>query len=481
MLEEELQTVDEVVVTGIFNKPKESFTGAVTAVTKEDIKRNFSRNLLQTLSNLDPSFRILQNNKMGSDPNTLPEIQLRGASTFADVNDLQLATRAELNLPLFILDGFEVSLERVMDLNNDDIENITVLKDASATSLYGARGANGVVVITSLIPKAGELKVTYRGQVKLEIPDLSTYDLLSAKEKLDLEYKMGVWDNEAYREAYQELREKVDNGFNYDWLGYPTRTGVGQTHSLNVMGGSEIWRFNASLSYDETVGVMKGSDRANFNGSLGITYQGEKLIVSENLSVGTNNNANSPYGDFSSFAAMNRYWEPQDEEGEPILTYTHPLRSETSYSDNPAYNALVGVWNKTRYTNMRSATQVRYNINESFYISGLLGLSRMFNQADAFAPPSHAQFAGKETDQKGRFQRNEIESNQWNVRLNVNYAKTLQEKHMLTLSGAAEMEEKKQEQIMWAATGFAADNIDFPSMALGYGCLLYTSDAADEL
>ena len=61
---------------------------------------------------------------------------------------------------------------------------------------------------------------------------------------------------------------------------------------MNVMGGSEIWRFNASLSYDETVGVMKGSDRANFNGSLGITYQGEKLIVSENLSVGTNNNAN---------------------------------------------------------------------------------------------------------------------------------------------------------------------------------------------
>ena len=64
-------------MTGIFNKPKESFTGAVTAVTKEDIKRNFSRNLLQTLSNLDPSFRILQNNKMGSDPNTLPEILLR--------------------------------------------------------------------------------------------------------------------------------------------------------------------------------------------------------------------------------------------------------------------------------------------------------------------------------------------------------------------------------------------------------------------
>ena len=67
----------------------------------------------------------------------------------------------------------------------------------------------------------------------------------------------------------------------------------------------------------------------------------------------------------------------------------------------------------------------------------------MFNQADAFAPPSHAQFAEGDRS-KGRFQRNEIESNQWNVRLNVNYAKTLQEKHMLTLSGAAEMEEKNK-------------------------------------
>ena len=105
VMKEDVQEIDEVVVTGIFNKPKESFTGAVTAISKEDIKKNFSRNLLQTLSNIDPSFRILENNEMGSDPNNLPEIQLRGASTFSNVNDLQLATRAELNTPLFILDG----------------------------------------------------------------------------------------------------------------------------------------------------------------------------------------------------------------------------------------------------------------------------------------------------------------------------------------------------------------------------------------
>lgn len=307
VLVEDLQEVEEVVVTGIFNKPKESFTGAVTAVTKEDIKRNFSRNLLQTLSNLDPSFRIVENNAYGSDPNVLPEIQLRGASTFANVQDLQLATRAELNLPLFILDGFEVSLERVQDLNNEDIENITILKDASATSIYGSRGANGVVVITSLVPKAGTLKASYRGSVKLEIPDLSTYDLLNAKEKLDLEYQLGAWDAEAYQDLYRELKEKVDNGLDYDWLSLPVRTGVGQNHSLNVMGGNEEWRFSANLAYDETIGVMKGSDRKNFNGSLNLSYQTKKLMVSENLAIGTNNNANSPYGTFSDYVAMNPY------------------------------------------------------------------------------------------------------------------------------------------------------------------------------
>ena len=126
VLEEDLQTVDEVVVTGIFNKPKESFTGAVTAVSKEEIKAKYSRNLLQTLSNIDPSFRIIQNNDAGSDPNHLPEIQLRGASTLSSVEDLQNANRATLNYPLFIMDGFEVDLERVMDLNENEVENIFI-------------------------------------------------------------------------------------------------------------------------------------------------------------------------------------------------------------------------------------------------------------------------------------------------------------------------------------------------------------------
>ena len=464
VLEEDLQTVDEVVVTGIFNKPKESFTGAVTAVSKEEIKAKFSRNLLQTLANIDPALRIIQNNAQGSNPNALPEIQLRGASTLVGVKDLQMAARADLNLPLFILDDFEVSLERVMDLNEDDIANITILKDANATSLYGSRGANGVVVITSTRPEAGKLKVSYRGTLRLELVDLSTYDLLNAKEKLDLEHRMGVWDY--YPEAYEDLKQKVDAGENYDWLAVPTRDGVGQNHVLSVMGGDDTWRFSANLSYDEKIGVMKGSDRKNFNGSLHISYNTKKFIINEVLSVGTNNNADSPYGTFSNYVTMNPYWNPYQEDGKPVYNYFHPLNQDPIR--NPMYNASVGCWNKTKYTNVRNSISLRYNIWDNFYVIGSLGLTRQLQNKDSFIPPSHESYAGKDLDQKGRFDRYEKTENQWQGRFSVNYTNTFNEKHMLTLNTMGELEEKNTDVVRWAASGFINDDVDHPSMALSY-------------
>ena len=266
VLEEDLQQVEEVVVTGIFNKPKESFTGAVTSVTKEDLKVNFSRNLIQTLANIDASLLIVQNNEMGSDPNTLPEIQLRGASTMLDISDLEnQKKRPEYNQPLFIMDGFEVDLERVMDLNQNDIESITILKDASATSLYGSRGANGVIIITTTLASAGALTVSYEGRLNLQIPDFSTYDnLMTAAEKFEVEKLYGVWDNlssnlpngQKYEDAYKEIEAAIADGLNYNWLKVPTRTGVGQNHALRFMGSQESWNYALSLSYDDTKGSM---------------------------------------------------------------------------------------------------------------------------------------------------------------------------------------------------------------------------------
>ena len=478
VLEEDFQQVEEVVVTGIFNKPKESFTGAVTSVTKEDLKVNFSRNLIQTLANIDASLLIVQNNEMGSDPNTLPEIQLRGASTMLDISDLEnQKKRPEYNQPLFIMDGFEVDLERVMDLNQNDIENITILKDASATSLYGSRGANGVIVITTTLANAGSLTVSYEGRLNLQIPDFSTYDnLMTASEKFETEKLYGVWNNlnsylssgQKMEDAYKELEAAIADGVNYDWLKVPTRTGVGQNHVLRFMGSQENWNYMLSLAYDDTQGAMKKSDRKNFNGTMQLGYHKNKWNVRQSLAVGINKSQDSPYGQFYYYVQMNRYWEPYDENGKPVDYFYHPL-STYGPIDNPLYDYAVGKWNKTKYTNLRSNTIIDFTFSENLKASATLGLNRKSKTSDTFTPPEHKYFQYvTEIEKKGSFARRESEETMWQVRLALNYNNIFSEKHMVTLWVSAELSEKISDDVDWSATGYISSNVSHPGMSMSY-------------
>lgn len=478
VLEEDFQQVEEVVVTGIFNKPKESFTGAVTSVTKEDLKVNFSRNLIQTLANIDASLLIVQNNEMGSDPNTLPEIQLRGASTMLDISDLEnQKKRPEYNQPLFIMDGFEVDLERVMDLNQNDIENITILKDASATSLYGSRGANGVIVITTTLANAGSLTVSYEGRLNLQIPDFSTYDnLMTASEKFETEKLYGVWNNlnsylssgQKMEDAYKELEAAIADGVNYDWLKVPTRTGVEQNHVLRFMGSQENWNYMLSLAYDDTQGAMKKSDRKNFNGTMQLGYHKNKWNVRQSLAVGINKSQDSPYGQFYYYVQMNRYWEPYDENGKPVDYFYHPL-STYGPIDNPLYDYAVGKWNKTKYTNLRSNTIIDFTFSENLKASATLGLNRKSKTSDTFTPPEHKYFQYvTEIEKKGSFARRESEETMWQVRLALNYNNIFSEKHMVTLGVSAELSETISDDVDWSATGYISSNVSHPGMSMSY-------------
>ena len=218
---------------------------------------------------------------------------------------------------------------------------------------------------------------------------------------MELEERNGVW--EGYDELYNEVKTAVDNGENYDWLSVPVRTGVGQTHRLNFTGGANEWRFRFDLSYDATIGVMKGSDRKNFNGTLEVDYITDKWTVMQSLSVGINTSEDSPYGMFSDYANMNRYWNPYDEDGKPMEGYAHPLSQEQI--ENPLYDWSVGCWNKSEYTSLRSNTSIRYTIRPGFQVVGSLGLSRQITRDDDFIPPSHKYYADDEVNQKGQYSR----------------------------------------------------------------------------
>ena len=148
-------------------------------------------------------------------------------------------------MPLFILDGFEISLERVMDMDQELVESITLLKDASATALYGSRGANGIVVITSKRPEPGKLRVSYRGTLNMEAPDFSSYNLMNAEEKLEYERLANLYSSPyndtklEFEQLYNQRKIDVERGVNTYWLKYPVRTGIGSRHSLRVDGGAD--------------------------------------------------------------------------------------------------------------------------------------------------------------------------------------------------------------------------------------------------
>lgn len=172
----DMTEMEEVVVTGIFERKAESFTGSTSTYKTEDLKMIGSQNVLQSLKTLDPSFHITPNNEFGSDPNRLPDIDIRGKSS---VVNLKEEYSVDPNQPLFILDGFEVSLQTIVDLNMERVASVTILKDAASTAIYGSKAANGVVVIETKRPQAGQLRLSYNGDFSVSIPDLSDYNMMN--------------------------------------------------------------------------------------------------------------------------------------------------------------------------------------------------------------------------------------------------------------------------------------------------------------
>lgn len=183
ILEEEVAEMEEVIVTGIYERRKESFTGSASTYTSQDLKKVGNQNVIQSLKSLDPAFAVLENNEYGSDPNHLPDLEIRGKSSIVGLKEQY---NVDPNQPLFILDGFETTLQTIMDLDLDRIASITILKDAASTAIYGSKAANGVVVVETMQPAQGELRVTYSGNFNVQMPDLSSYKLMNSEEKLQL-------------------------------------------------------------------------------------------------------------------------------------------------------------------------------------------------------------------------------------------------------------------------------------------------------
>lgn len=495
-------TIDNVVVTGIFNKPKESYTGATRVVSEKELREFQGRNIFVTLGNIDPSFYVVPNNAIGSDPNRIPEIQLRGTRNLPNIDQFNAANAgagqsairdqqfqyqaAALNAPLIILDGFPITMQRMMDLNMNEIANVTLLKDGSATALYGSQGANGVIVITSKLPQAGKLRLTYKGGVNLSMPDLSSYDLLNAREKLELEKVSGyysnptktAWQNIQLEKYYNDILALVEGGQNTDWLSKPLRTQVDQNHSLRLEGGDNAFRYSLEGQYNLINGVMKDSRRETVNGTVTISYRLNKLNFSNSLRIGNTRGNESPWGSFADYAVLNPYWSPYDANGHVVKEFTPYLRDYWSQSDkysnpygNPMYDATLNTFNKTAYTNIVNNFQVEWKPVAHLTLNGGLGINSTSSTGDDFKPASHSAFAQYDANnifRKGTYAYTSGKENTFTGRVSANYYNLFAGVHGLTAGISAEFNESKITNYSFLAEGFPDETIDFLGNALQY-------------
>ena len=464
ILKESNQTLDAVVVNGIFERKANTFTGAVRTISQDELKRVGNSNVMQSLKNLDPSILFIDNMALGSDPNSRPEMVLRGKSSInMQETDLKATYGSDPNAPLFVLDGFEVSLQKVMDLDMDRVESLTILKDASAKAIYGAKAANGVIVIELKKNASGELRVTYNGSVEIEAPDLSSYDLCNAAEKLEIEREFGMYkdpngwfDNERMSsKIYNQKLAAVVSGINTDWLSKPVRLGIGTKHGVSVELGDKELRAIIDLSYNNVKGVMKGSDRTTISGGISLSYRREKFLFRNQLTLTSNVANDSPYGSFNEYAQLNPYYTPYDQYGhisENIVPKLETGQSITvnewykklEFEANPLYNAQLNTLLRNKYIDFTNNFEVQWFVLTGMKFTARLGLTEKRSKEDTFYPANHLKFRNyTEEDQfrKGSYKLGNGEESNLSGKFDLQYNKEFLPGHTIYANAGFDLDQ----------------------------------------
>src|SRR5690606_12848498 len=301
-------------------------------------------------------------------------------------------TDQSVNQPLIVRDGTIVTLQDLYDMDINEIQSVTVLKDAAAAALYGAKAANGVIVIERKRIVEGPLRISYNFTSSIQMPDFSDYNLLDPMQKLEYERLAGLYSSADMLEqysldsAYNERYKSIRRGIQTDWMAQPSRVGTTHDHSLRLAGGSQGTRYELSARFAQVNGVMKddGRDRYGF-GFMLEHYAAHGLSFTNRTTYNRVNSVASPYGSFTSYVQMNPYDEIYDEFGE----YRRILSWE---NENPLYEASLGSFNRNWTQLLSNDFDARWNINNNFRITSHWNISLNQGQQEVYVSPLSAQY-----------------------------------------------------------------------------------------
>ena len=403
---EATESIQEVIVTGYNSIQKESFTGNTTKIEKEDLLKVNPNNLISAIQTFDPSFRIQENLAAGSDPNSLPQFVLRGQTGIGETTLGQTSTSSisrevlsgNSNLPIFILDGFEVDVEKIYDLDMNSIHSINILKDAAATAMYGSRAANGVIVIERRAPEAGKFRVQYSGVLSAELPDLSSYNLVNAREKLETERLAGLYDSntpeiDPYTNGYYQRLNNVLTGVDTYWLSQGLRTALNHKHSVFIDGGENDVRWGVELGFRGTEGVMKHSSRKNANAAFYVDYRIGGLQIKNKVTYTYNKSTDVPFNSFSDYSHLLPYMRLYDENGDYVRRL-EKFDGASGTQVNPLYEInFYNSFDHSGYDEVTDDLSLNWSITDGLRLRGQFSVLMRNSTGDLYKDPASASYS----------------------------------------------------------------------------------------
>ena len=357
VLKEDAQKLDEVVVVGFGTQKKVNLTGSVSAVTGDDISKRPVANAAILLQGQIPGLRV--NQGLGQPGGEGTSFRIRGQGTFSSAG----------SDPLILINGVPGSMT---NLDPSVIESVSVLKDAASAAIYGARAANGVILVTTKQGAVGDkVHISYHGNVGLQTPT-QLYDRVTNSVEY-MELANLAWKNSGTGKQYTQdqinlYRNNVGDPQypNFDWQDYMFRTAVVQTHNLSMAGSTEKTTYNVALNFVDQPGTMRGFKYRKYNATIDLTAR-----ITNFIKVGTY--ANLMYGEteqprqgqndafLSTLSQAPTYmpWLPDD--GTGIRRWTSSAYSFESHNKNMP--AIIGDNAMKRDNNFDINAQLWLEIN----------------------------------------------------------------------------------------------------------------------
>ena len=447
-LKENSQDLNEVVVVGYGSQKKSDLTGGVIAIDQEKLNLVTTNNLMDRLAGQIPGLSITAGNAA---PGEEQSIRVRGVNSLSASND-----------PLVVLDGIPYS-GSLGDINPDMVENMSVLKDASAAAIYGARGANGVILILTKKGKVGKAMVSYKGQVGYSEPE-RRLNMMKGEEYIKyLQDYYHLKNGIDYAELTPEKVLGADEYANYlagnetDWQDVIFRKGFTTNHEVNISGGTESTTYIASVSHMVQNGVMKNSDMQRTNVALNVTQNlGKWLKIGVNMQA-TEKTLGGPSPSLEGGLKMSPYASVYDEDG-AIIDY--PMQRNTLFS-NPLANINADYDRKFRNIFISSFADIQLPVKGLSFRTNF-----GYNYRSSFVGSYYGRntLSGKTTSGSASISNRHYYDYTWeNV---LKYERVFGE-HKLEATGLFSMQETNNQYSSQSAECFMSDDYSYHNMNAG--------------